>query len=66
MEIPEIARQNRVAESTVRSQIKALREKTGCTSIRQLLLRVNALPPVVPALRVITPVAHNGGEFTQP
>lgn len=66
MEIPEIARQNRVAESTVRSQIKALREKTGCTSIRQLLLRVNALPPVVPALRVITPVAHNAGDFTQP
>lgn len=66
MEIPQIARQNRVAESTVRSQIKALREKTGCTSIRQLLLRVNALPPVVPALRVIASVAHNAGEFNQP
>lgn len=65
MEIPEIARQNRVAESTVRSQIKALREKTGCSSIRQLLLRVNSLPPVVPALRVIAPVPHNAGDYAQ-
>lgn len=66
MDIPDIARQNRVAESTVRSQIKALREKTGCSSIRQLLLRVNALPPVVPALRVIAPFPHNRRDLIQP
>jgi len=59
MDVPDIARQNQVAESTVRSQIKALREKTGCTSIRQLLLRVNAVPPVVPALRVIASCPHD-------
>ncbi len=62
-EIPEIAKNNKVAESTVRSQIKALREKTGCSSIRQLLLRVNSLPPVVPALRIVAPVSQNGMEF---
>jgi len=59
MDVPDIARQNQVAESTVRSQIKALREKTGCTSIRQLLLRINALPPVVPALRISASYPHN-------
>lgn len=67
MEIPDIARRHSVAESTVRSQIKALREKTGCASIRQLLLRVNALPPVVPALRAIAPFHHNRRDLvTQP
>lgn len=64
MEIPEIAKHNKVAESTVRSQIKALREKTGCSSIRQLLLRVNSLPPVVPALRIVTPVSQNNMDFS--
>lgn len=59
LSIPEIAQNHGVAQSTVRSQIKALREKTGCSSIRKLLQRINSLPPVVPALRIITPVSHN-------
>jgi DNA-binding CsgD family transcriptional regulator len=57
--IPEIAEAHGVALSTVRTQIKALRLKTGCTSIRMILLRVNSLPPVMSALRSITPMAHN-------
>ncbi len=64
--IAEIAGDHKVAESTVRSQIKALREKTGCCSIRSLLQRVHSLPPVVPALRVISPMPHNAMEFAQP
>lgn len=57
--IPEIAKEHRVALSTVRTQIKALRLKTGSTSIRMILLRVNSLPPVMSALRSIAPMAHN-------
>ena len=48
LEISEIASTNGVAECTVRSQVRALREKTGCNSVRLLLLKVAALPPVVP------------------
>lgn len=66
LSIPEIATENGVAESTVRSQIKALREKTRCSSIRQLMQRVNSLPPVVPALRIVSPMPHNAMEFAQP
>ena len=61
--IPEIARQHRVADSTVRTQIKALRVKTGCTSIRRILLRVHSLPPVMSTLRAVTPMLHNAMEF---
>lgn len=61
--IPEIAEEHRVAVSTVRTQIKALRTKTGCTSIRMIMLRVNSLPPVMSALRSITPMPHNAMEF---
>ncbi len=64
--IPDIARQHGVAQSTVRSQIKTLREKAGAPSIRRLLHRVNSLPPVVPALRIITPMPHNATEFSHP
>lgn len=64
--IPDIAREHGVAESTVRSQIKALREKTGCSSIRNMMQRVHSLPPVVPALRVISPMLHNAMDFAQP
>ncbi len=66
LSIPDIAQDHGVAQSTVRSQIKALREKTGCSSIRKLLQRVNSLPPVVPALRIIAPVSHNAMAFAQP
>jgi DNA-binding NarL/FixJ family response regulator len=61
--IPEIAKENGVALSTVRTQIKALRAKTGCSSIRMILLRVHSLPPVMSALRSITPMAHNAMAF---
>ncbi|MBT9552046.1 MAG: LuxR family transcriptional regulator [Hydrogenophaga sp.] len=64
--IPDIAREHGVAQSTVRSQIKALREKTGCSSIRNMMQRVHSLPPVVPALRVISPMLHNAMDFAQP
>jgi DNA-binding CsgD family transcriptional regulator len=64
--IPDIAREHGVAESTVRSQIKALREKTGCSSIRNMMQRVHSLPPMVPALRVISPMLHNAMDFAQP
>ncbi|MCW5652718.1 LuxR C-terminal-related transcriptional regulator [Hydrogenophaga sp.] len=64
--IPDIARQHGVAQSTVRSQIKTLREKAGASSIRRLLHRINSLPPVVPALRIITPMPHNATEFSHP
>ncbi|MFP8777701.1 helix-turn-helix transcriptional regulator [Hydrogenophaga sp. RWCD_12] len=66
LSIPDIARDHGVAESTVRSQIKALREKTGCGSIRALMQRVHSLPPVVPALRAFSGVPHNPREFLQP
>lgn len=50
-EVDEIAVQHGVAESTVRTQVRALRDKTGATGIRHLVQRVMTLPPVVPALR---------------
>lgn len=66
LDVPEIARQHGVAQSTVRSQIKTLREKARAPSIRSLLQRINTLPPVVPALRIITPMPHNATEFSHP
>jgi hypothetical protein len=50
----------------VRSQVKTLREKAGASSVRRLLQRVNSLPPVVPALRIITPVAPNPMAYSHP
>ncbi len=50
-EVDEIALQHGVAESTVRTQVRSLRDKTGANGIRQLVQRVLCLPPVVPALR---------------
>ncbi len=46
-EVPDIAKAHRVAESTIRSQIKSIREKTGNHSIRRLLQWLHSLPPVV-------------------
>ncbi|MEO8653382.1 MAG: LuxR C-terminal-related transcriptional regulator [Ramlibacter sp.] len=48
MDVQDIAATNGVCESTVRTQVRALRDKTQCTSIRLLVQRVAALPPVVP------------------
>lgn len=47
----QIARTHGVALSTVRTQIGAIRGKTGAASIRELLRMVAALPPIVGALR---------------
>lgn len=66
LEVSEIARENGVAQSTVRSQVKSLREKTGCPSIRRLMQRIDSLPPVVHALRMLAPMRHNAAEFAQP
>lgn len=44
----DIARANGTTEGTVRTQVRTLRDKTGASSIRVLLQRVAALPPVVP------------------
>ena len=66
LEIPEIAAEHGVAQSTIRSQIKTLREKAGSASIRRLLQRINTLPPVVPALRIVMPMPHNPSESIHP
>ena len=47
----DIARDQGVKLSTVRTQIGAIRDKTGVASITELLRRVAALPPMVGALR---------------
>ena len=47
-----LAQDHGVALSTVRTQIAQIRQKTGAGSIRQLLSRVNNLPPVVCATEV--------------
>lgn len=47
----QIAQAHGVALSTVRTQIGAIRSKTGAASIRDLLRMVAALPPIVGALR---------------
>jgi DNA-binding CsgD family transcriptional regulator len=47
----EIAQHQGVKLSTVRTQIGAIRDKTGVGSINALVHLVAALPPMVPALR---------------
>lgn len=66
LEVSDIARENGVAPSTVRSQVKSLREKTGCLSIRRLIQRIHSLPPLVSALRIVAPMRHNVAEFVPP
>lgn len=46
----QLAQRLSVALSTVRTQLNSIRAKTGATSLRELLLQVNALPPVMPLL----------------
>ncbi|MFT4194403.1 helix-turn-helix transcriptional regulator [Ottowia sp.] len=58
-EVDEIAVQHGVAESTVRTQVRSLRSKTGAHGIRQLVQSVLALPPVVPGLRA----EERGGRY---
>lgn len=46
----QIALENGVAVSTVRTQIRNIRVKTGTASIAELVRRITVLPPIVPAL----------------
>jgi DNA-binding CsgD family transcriptional regulator len=48
MDVHEIAIGKRVSECTIRTQLRSLRDKTGATSMRLLVQRVAALPPVIP------------------
>jgi DNA-binding CsgD family transcriptional regulator len=47
----EIAAEFGVKLATVRTQVASIRSKTEAASIRELVSRVAALPPIVPALR---------------
>ena len=49
----EIAAQNSVALSTIRTQIQAIRVKLGARNVEGLLLRAAEVPPVASALRVV-------------
>ena len=47
----EAARRFGVAVSTIRTQISSIRTKTETASIRDLVSRVTALPPIAPAMK---------------
>lgn len=47
---PEVARQLKVAVSTVRSHVRSLCAKTRTSGVRELVRRVALLPPVAPSL----------------
>jgi DNA-binding CsgD family transcriptional regulator len=47
----EVATKLGVASTTVRTQIKSLRTKTGSRSVQELLQIISSLPPITPALR---------------
>lgn len=49
----QIARDHQVAISTVRTQIGALRSKTGATSIPQLVASISRLPPMMSVLAAV-------------
>jgi DNA-binding CsgD family transcriptional regulator len=48
---PEVARQLKVAVSTIRSHVRSLCAKTRSSGVRELVSRVAMLPPVAPAVR---------------
>jgi DNA-binding CsgD family transcriptional regulator len=48
--VSEIATANGVAESTVRTQVRSLRDKTGFGSMRLLVQHIAGLPPLVPVV----------------
>ena len=47
----EIATRLEIGEATVRTHVKHIKTKTGCSSIVDIVARVSRLPPMVPALR---------------
>jgi DNA-binding CsgD family transcriptional regulator len=57
LDVHEIAAAKGVSEYTVRTHVRSLRDKTGVNSIRGLIQRVAALPPVVPLSLSLPPRA---------
>ena len=57
MKPKEIARQQGVAISTVRSHICSIRAKTRTGSIRDLVSSVSVLPPITPVVKTMTRAA---------
>lgn len=49
--VQEVATERGLALSTVRSQVKDIRVKTRCKSMRELLGKVSALPPLVSSIK---------------
>jgi DNA-binding CsgD family transcriptional regulator len=49
--VQEVATERGLALSTVRSQVKDIRVKTRCKSVRELLSKVSALPPLVSSIK---------------
>ena len=47
----EIAARLEIGEATVRTHLKNVKAKTGCTSVVDIVKQVSRLPPMVPALR---------------
>jgi DNA-binding CsgD family transcriptional regulator len=54
----EVAREQGVAISTVRSHICSIRTKTQTGSIRELLNRVAVLPPITPVIKAMSAEHH--------
>jgi DNA-binding CsgD family transcriptional regulator len=48
----EIAHAQGVASSTVRTHLNSVRAKTGARTVRSLIARIGALPPIVPAAQL--------------
>lgn len=63
LEVAAIARKNGVAISTVRSQVKSLRQKTGVASVQMLLHLLNRLPTMLPVLRGPVVATHNVSDW---
>lgn len=51
LEVEEIAQKRGISEATVRTQVKQLRVKTQCGSIREILTKLSKLPPVVSSIK---------------
>jgi DNA-binding CsgD family transcriptional regulator len=49
--VQDIASNRGLALSTVRSQVKDIRVKARCKSVRELLRKLAALPPVMSSLK---------------
>jgi DNA-binding CsgD family transcriptional regulator len=66
LDVQEIAQINSVSENTVRTQVRSLRDKTGINSMRLLVQRVAALPPVVPKSLAPAPAPARAGATDVP